>query len=503
MAAPNPIREALAAGEFRYIVEIVASASAPEEKIFQIGSDLITVPGVIGAGITSYAGGSAGHDPIRIGEGIKGRGLTPNVHITCVNKDQRNDPATARTSEPTRNRERFRHHGRLSGGSRHGQPPAFRGGFRATGRDDFGDARGWYAVPDLRRNLAVQIHRGRLRLSVSEARKENRGGRGFRHHAARLRFAQVSRAQAIPRRTRSEDSRFRQRLCAQRGRGAKKFSKGRASWLLGFARTSRSRSGRIESGRQRPRCTPRKSRAHSGRPARARAMRALTSAARTTRRISAWSSSAPKQIAPQWEEFAEEISYGPKGGFFFFDKTPRPKEPKPMLAQVLDVAAALFPVKHEDNLMHRSLTSVMKWIDQRPAAAHALEQFELAIKEPMFGCQACGNCVLGEMEYVCPMTCPKNLRNGPCGGTFNGMCEVIPDKPCIWVKVYETAKAGDRVDGLETLHSAARSVAQGHQLVYQSFPRTRRPPASAKTFQKRSRQDPSREKVTNIRCLTK
>jgi methylenetetrahydrofolate reductase (NADPH) len=91
----------------------------------------------------------------------------------------------------------------------------------------------------------------------------------------------------------------------------------------------------------------------------------------------------------------------------------------------------------------------MKWIDARPAAAHALEQFELAIKEPMFGCQACGNCVLGEMEYVCPMTCPKNLRNGPCGGTHNGMCEVIPDKPCIWVKVYETAKAGDRVENLK------------------------------------------------------
>jgi methylenetetrahydrofolate reductase (NADPH) len=154
-------------------------------------------------------------------------------------------------------------------------------------------------------------------------------------------------------------------------------------------------------------------------------------------------------VAPQWEEFAEEIGYSPKGGFFFFDKTPRAKEPKPMLAQVLDIAATLFPVKHEDNLMHRSLTSVMRFIDKRPAMAHALEQFELAVKEPMFGCQACGNCVLGEMEYVCPMTCPKNLRNGPCGGTFNGMCEVIPDKPCIWVKVYDTAKAADRIEGLK------------------------------------------------------
>ena len=67
----------------------------------------------------------------------------------------------------------------------------------------------------------------------------------------------------------------------------------------------------------------------------------------------------------------------------------------------------------------------------------------------MFGCKACGNCVLGEMEYVCPMTCPKNLRNGPCGGTLNGQCEVLPDKACIWVNVYEHARATKRVDDLK------------------------------------------------------
>ena len=48
------------------------------------------------------------------------------------------------------------------------------------------------------------------------------------------------------------------------------------------------------------------------------------------------------------------------------------------------------------------------------------------------------------------MTCPKNLRNGPCGGTNNGQCEVYPDRPCIWVKVYEHAYAANRVEGLKT-----------------------------------------------------
>jgi hypothetical protein len=80
--------------------------------------------------------------------------------------------------------------------------------------------------------------------------------------------------------------------------------------------------------------------------------------------------------------------------------------------------------------------------------AAGLERAELAVKKPLFGCQACGNCVLGSMEYVCPQTCPKQLRNGPCGGTQQGRCEVV-DKPCIWVAVYERAKAADRLEGLK------------------------------------------------------
>ena len=33
------------------------------------------------------------------------------------------------------------------------------------------------------------------------------------------------------------------------------------------------------------------------------------------------------------------------------------------------------------------------------------------------------------------MNCPKGLRNGPCGGTLDGMCEVLPDKECVWLRI--------------------------------------------------------------------
>ena len=39
------------------------------------------------------------------------------------------------------------------------------------------------------------------------------------------------------------------------------------------------------------------------------------------------------------------------------------------------------------------------------------------------------------------MECPKNLRNGPCGGVrANGHCEVKPEMRCVWVVAYENAQ---------------------------------------------------------------
>ena len=71
----------------------------------------------------------------------------------------------------------------------------------------------------------------------------------------------------------------------------------------------------------------------------------------------------------------------------------------------------------------------------------AVEQIEDAVKGPVFGCQMCGQCVLHSTGLTCPMTCPKTLRNGPCGGVrADGGCEVIPEMRCVWVKGYERSR---------------------------------------------------------------
>lgn len=70
-----------------------------------------------------------------------------------------------------------------------------------------------------------------------------------------------------------------------------------------------------------------------------------------------------------------------------------------------------------------------------------LAKTELFVKGPMFGCRMCGNCLLQETAFICPMECPKGMRNGPCGGTTPAKnCYVDETRKCIWNCIYTQAK---------------------------------------------------------------
>ena len=68
-----------------------------------------------------------------------------------------------------------------------------------------------------------------------------------------------------------------------------------------------------------------------------------------------------------------------------------------------------------------------------------LASLERLVKGPMFGCRMCGNCLLQETAFICPMECSKGVRNGPCGGSTEEHCYVDETRPCIWYKIYERA----------------------------------------------------------------
>jgi hypothetical protein len=79
-------------------------------------------------------------------------------------------------------------------------------------------------------------------------------------------------------------------------------------------------------------------------------------------------------------------------------------------------------------------------VERRPTARKLFTAAERTSKERLFGCRMCGQCALPVTGYSCPMGCPKELRNGPCGGVGpGGACEVYPEKRCVWVVAYERA----------------------------------------------------------------
>jgi methylenetetrahydrofolate reductase (NADPH) len=161
-----------------------------------------------------------------------------------------------------------------------------------------------------------------------------------------------------------------------------------------------------------------------------------------------------EELAPRWKELLPDLQFGRADGFYLYDPPREPQPKRTFLPVVLDAAAKALPVpwekQPEDTAGRRLLKGVFGWLDRHPALSHAFERFEYLSKKEIFGCKNCGNCVLGSMEYVCPQTCPKQMRNGPCGGTNHGACEVIPEQPCIWVKVMERAEASNDIEGLKT-----------------------------------------------------
>lgn len=96
---------------------------------------------------------------------------------------------------------------------------------------------------------------------------------------------------------------------------------------------------------------------------------------------------------------------------------------------------------------HRHL-STFTTLKSQHLGERALVRMERIVKGPLFGCRMCGNCLLQETAFICPMSCPKGLRNGPCGGSTSERCYVDERYPCAWHKIYERSFAMGREEML-------------------------------------------------------
>ncbi len=91
--------------------------------------------------------------------------------------------------------------------------------------------------------------------------------------------------------------------------------------------------------------------------------------------------------------------------------------------------------------LERVLQPFRRWLTPDSRLASPLLWVEKVGKEAVFDCQMCGQCILHSTGMTCSMTCPKNLRNGPCGGVrTDERCEVKPEMRCVWVVAFERSQ---------------------------------------------------------------
>ncbi len=158
-----------------------------------------------------------------------------------------------------------------------------------------------------------------------------------------------------------------------------------------------------------------------------------------------------EELAKDWKNLVAEFDYPQKDGFYYFERDPRTglnsetSAPRPAKAGPSPIyefsRLAHVTLFNPNSIIFKAFKPVAKRLDSSSTLESGFGYFEHLTKVALFGCMNCGDCSLFDVAFLCPMSqCPKNQRNGPCGGSYTGWCEVHPDKKCVWVRAYERLK---------------------------------------------------------------
>jgi len=167
-----------------------------------------------------------------------------------------------------------------------------------------------------------------------------------------------------------------------------------------------------------------------------------------------------QELAPNWMDYVPEFNYPQKDGYYFFEKDEATglnrEEETGLLGKghaplsyrfARIVHEAFFDPHHPFFGLYQKAAA---WADKSTFRRDAFEKISHLAKTGLFNCLDCGDCALFDLAYLCPVSqCPKERRLGPCGGSFEGWCEVYPGyKRCIWVRAYDRLKTYDEEDTL-------------------------------------------------------
>lgn len=169
-----------------------------------------------------------------------------------------------------------------------------------------------------------------------------------------------------------------------------------------------------------------------------------------------------------WKDFIREIQYAQPEEFFFFEHDPQTGLSSPERVNRQYLASLKNPPRSKHVTLgyrfsrwvhsfafergkgiYGLLARLYRRWDRKPTLFFRLAYWlEREAKHLGYGCQDCGDCSLPDCAYLCPLaSCSKHSRNGPCGGSAGGLCELL-DKDCFWARVYERLKYYRESEGM-------------------------------------------------------
>ena len=166
-----------------------------------------------------------------------------------------------------------------------------------------------------------------------------------------------------------------------------------------------------------------------------------------------------EEIQGDWKDFVDEFNYGPKDGFYAFSNSLNCDTAQPCYSQrdhrssPVDLALYRSMAKfHQWFFNHRSplapyLEKTCRILDQYTFTRRLAGLMEGIPKKCLLDCRKCGDCAIQHVAFLCPESkCPKHTRNGACGGSRDGQCEVYPEKECVWYRAYKRLASVERCD---------------------------------------------------------
>ena len=154
-------------------------------------------------------------------------------------------------------------------------------------------------------------------------------------------------------------------------------------------------------------------------------------------------------IKERWRDFVPDFDFPQENGFYLYARDPDTglcsKEMNPRMGKTSIADKAVFQVYraihraffHHDARFGPTYSDLCARLDKRPFGYLLVKTVEDVSKKILFSCQECGDCGIQHLAFLCPESqCSKHTRNGPCGGSRNGMCEVHPERRCVWFRAY-------------------------------------------------------------------